>query len=545
MLRIAFRFPAGKFHATPWDRQVNEGIVEWPASPWRILRTLISVWHWKAIDEIDEIVMRNLVLKMVGPPEYRLPRATLGHTRHYMPLYRVDLNKSSKIFDTFAAIDKDDFVGVVWPDVEMSAEESAALDILLGRINYLGRAESWVEARRTDSSFPCNCFPIIGDADTDNDKELVSILLPMSGAGYSEWRNRWIDEQKEVLLARKRAMAEQKGKTIESVKLTKKDLEMIEQQAPSDIFEALQVETTLLKKDGWSQPPGSQWLKYKRPANSFQITPSQRHSIKQLEDVSTVARYAIASQAPPRLTDAISVADRVHVSLVKYSDGSGVFTGCDDNNRPLKDHRHARIFIESNLALGKGRRGDITHVTINSPMGFGRGERQALDRLQKVWGHGGHDIQLILLGVGKPADFAGSDVGKGMCPIFATSTTWVSRTPFIPTRHPKATRAGTPKLDEIGLQIGSAEHDLRRLLKENEFPEPVSVERVDSTNLAGHETRWLHFRRDRKNGEGIKSTNMGFGFRIIFQEPVEGPISVGYGSHFGLGLFVPEGKVDR
>jgi CRISPR-associated protein Csb2 len=94
-------------------------------------------------------------------------------------------------------------------------------------------------------------------------------------------------------------------------------------------------------------------------------------------------------------------------------------------------------------------------------------------------------------------------------------------------------------MDDKGIQIGSPEHELRRLLRENGFPEPEKIERVPHTNLAGHKTHWLHFRIDRKNGTGTKSTNMGHGFRITFTAPVRGPIALGYGAHFGLGLFVP------
>jgi len=31
----------------------------------------------------------------------------------------------------------------------------------------------------------------------------------------------------------------------------------------------------------------------------------------------------------------------------------------------------------------------------------------------------------------------------------------------------------------------------------------------------------------------------GFGFEVVFSEPVRGPIALGYGCHFGLGQFVP------
>ena len=35
------------------------------------------------------------------------------------------------------------------------------------------------------------------------------------------------------------------------------------------------------------------------------------------------------------------------------------------------------------------------------------------------------------------------------------------------------------------------------------------------------------------------ATRSGFGFRLSFASPIPGPLALGYGSHFGLGLFVP------
>ena len=102
MLAIEIRFPAGKYHATPWNRQVNEGAVEWPPAPWRILRALISTWHHKLQAEIDEETIRKIIEKLDSLPQYFLPKASLGHTRHYMPLYR---EATTMVIDTFAAIE--------------------------------------------------------------------------------------------------------------------------------------------------------------------------------------------------------------------------------------------------------------------------------------------------------------------------------------------------------------------------------------------------------------------------------------------------------
>ena len=42
MIALSVRFIAGRYHATPWGHHVNEGLIEWPPSPWRILRALLA-----------------------------------------------------------------------------------------------------------------------------------------------------------------------------------------------------------------------------------------------------------------------------------------------------------------------------------------------------------------------------------------------------------------------------------------------------------------------------------------------------------------------
>jgi CRISPR-associated protein Csb2 len=256
-------------------------------------------------------------------------------------------------------------------------------------------------------------------------------------------------------------------------------------------------------------------------------------------DPPTVARFSLNGQAP-RLTDAILLAERVHAALVELSDGSSVFTGCDESGVPLKGHAHAHILSESNCALGRGRGGEITHITIYAPAGFGLVERAALEDIREVWGSG-LQVPLNLMGMGRPEDFGGLNVGRGESLLMAEATTWVSRTPFVPTRHPKVTRAGVPKVDATGLQIGCPEHELRRLLWLAGFPEPVLVEPVAGTTLGGREVSWREFQRRREKGEGSRAADgRGYGFRVEFAEAVRGPVAVGYASHFGMGGFQNE-----
>ncbi|HAA54645.1 MAG TPA: type I-U CRISPR-associated protein Cas5/Cas6, partial [Myxococcales bacterium] len=105
MFAIKFRFLTGRYHATPWDRQVNEGAIEWPPSPWRIYRALLACWHLKGGD-IEEAQMRALIEQLVSvQPHYHIPDGVVAHTRHYMPLGALDgktsQDKTTKILDAF------------------------------------------------------------------------------------------------------------------------------------------------------------------------------------------------------------------------------------------------------------------------------------------------------------------------------------------------------------------------------------------------------------------------------------------------------------
>jgi CRISPR-associated protein Csb2 len=225
------------------------------------------------------------------------------------------------------------------------------------------------------------------------------------------------------------------------------------------------------------------------------------------------------------------VAERVHFALVDLSNGSSVFTGCDSNRQPLQGHRHAYVFCESHP---DSIAGEITSAIVYSRMGFDSKDQEALQSLGRVWGPD-LEVSLTLQKMGRPEDFADES------PLLARSRSWVSRTPFLLGRHAKRTRAGVPKCDEQGLQIGGPEHELRRLLKLAKLQEPQALEDVAGTLLGGREVAWREFLRQRERGAGRQVANgAGYGFRIEFAEAVQGPVAVGYASHFGMGGFQSE-----
>lgn len=246
MLKIELRFPAGRFHATPWGRHVNEGAVEWPPSPWRLLRALIATWHLKNKTRArDDTILRTLVTKLAGAlPVFQLPRASAGHTRHYMPINEGKNEKRTKVFDTF--LHPAGAVRIVW-DVDLEKDERALLAAMLINLGYFGRAESLVEATLLSDSeiIEPNARPLETDTMLAKDEELVRLLTPMRADDYEKWR-----AEREPRAQASEASKPKTGKKRARRKTLRSDL-------PQDIFKALLADTGDLQRAGWSLPPGS------------------------------------------------------------------------------------------------------------------------------------------------------------------------------------------------------------------------------------------------------------------------------------------------
>lgn len=561
MVVVEVRFPAGRYHATPWERDVNEGEVEWPPSPWRIVRALIATWHQKVDEEeVDRATLERLVVALGSElPEYCLPPAVAAHSRHYMPLYETHKGATRKIFDAFLRVAEEPLL-IRWPDIDLDEEARSALGLLVSRLGYLGRAESWTEVRLVEDmqEFAPNC--VTTNEPPGDDQIIVNVLALTDPEEYGSWREEMTETLKGSKLAEKREKARERGKDPAKKKLTKTNLRRIEEALPSSLYDAACTRTEVLQKQGWSRPPGTRWVSFVRPrvpvsapARAVAAIPDTRFP--------TVARYALAGQVLPRMTEAVSIGERIHISLIANSDGHPVFTGRDEEGEPRGDHTHAYILPESH-----GKHGRITHVTVVAKMGFDQVARTALGRLGKrgIWGHGEDGIQCVLLGVGRSEDLAGWNVREGACDMLVESTRWRSRTPFVPTRYPKQRKSGEPKTRKGSIKVGDADpellanvgifgvgggqvmiqkagatDELLRFLELRGFSRPDRIVPITDTNLAGRRTRWLEFRTRRKKGWGRRGYGHGFGFEIGFSAPVIGPIALGYGAHFGLGRFEP------
>lgn len=134
---LVLTFPLGRFHATPWDRHVNEGAVELPPSPWRLLRMLYAVWQYRC-PELPEAVVHPLLADLAAPPAFYVPAHSISHSRHYYP----DANDGTdRILDAFAVFGAHDQLAAQWP-VGLTPDRLDALRRIAGSIPYFGRADS-------------------------------------------------------------------------------------------------------------------------------------------------------------------------------------------------------------------------------------------------------------------------------------------------------------------------------------------------------------------------------------------------------------------
>ena len=328
MTVLELSFPAGRFHATPWGRHVNEGAVEWPPSPWRIVRAFIATWYLKARD-IPEATVRSLLDALNQPPSFRLPPAATAHTRHYMPYVKGKNEEMTKVFDTFIQLAEDGAVLVAW-DITLPPKELQALRVLASRLGYLGRAESLVEARVLEgiTGIEANATPLLDGAATPERHELVRVLSAMSPTDY-EHGERTFSRKTSRLRPTRRSRARRQ-------RPLKSPMTCSPRSTPTP---------------GTCRPPAGTYLPVRdlwtTSAREMPLLPAAKPRLRRKGTLPSVARYAVVSTVSPRITQAISVGDRVHDALCKWSDqGKGsamVFTGLDAGGTTIGGHRHAHM----------------------------------------------------------------------------------------------------------------------------------------------------------------------------------------------------------
>lgn len=525
MPTMKLRFPGGRYHATPWGHHVNEGLIEWPPSPWRLLRALIACgFSSQGWSEVPESA-RQLIDKLAGVlPSYQLPEASAAHSRHYMPYIEGKNQKTTLVFDTWANVGSGELF-IHWP-CDLAEEETDLLGQLSAALGYLGRSESWVEAElvadREMNPKEFNAYPWLEGMNPGVDFEQVSLVAAIPPEEYREWQQK----QSEAALS---LLPLPEGKRKPPKTLMAKRAKAV-QPFPPDLLECLTKDTVWWKGHGWSQPPGSQRVLYWRKRDALQV--GVPRAIRKRR-VAPVEMMLLAVTTPsgnrsalPPVQRTLPQAELFHRAVIgKAANGEEIncpsLTGKDEYDRPRKDHRHAHT-----LPVDLDGDGRIDHIVVYAEMGLCDTAQRAIRTLWRTWTKGGvGDLQLAVIGHGKldtlrdlPDKLRAN--AESLLGPRGSARIWESVTPFVPPRYLKKygrnTLAGQVKAE----------------LASRDLPEAVEVQHDPDL------TRKLrHHIRHRSHGRNQPPMNVGFGLRLEFESPQSGPILLGYASHYGLGMF--------
>ncbi|MGQ9917126.1 MAG: type I-G CRISPR-associated protein Csb2 [Bryobacteraceae bacterium] len=516
MVVIRLRFPGGRYHATPWDSHVNEGRVEWPPSPWRLLRGLVSVGFttqsWSEVPETAKSLLKKLAEKS---PSYWLPVVTPGHSRHYMPLgkFKNKVEETTLVWDTWLNISKEEAVSVFW-DVELTEEEKTLLQSLVGSLNYLGRSESWVIGEVHFDGFvgkEPNAFPATAAPGPSHDWEPVMLMAPLT-----TW------EGDTVLFQRP---ARGHGK--------RRDGGRAQQEGRLSWLECMLQDTDQWKSAGWSSAPGTTKVKYLRHKNCIQnVTATIKRDVSgrrvECALLCLTTPSGVRSALPP-VQRTLAQTELLHDALVSHvcrMEGAACpeLTGRDEDGLPLRNsHTHAHI-----LALDLDHDRHIDHFLIFAPMGLGYAAQTAIRRMRRTWTKGGAgDLQLALACSGNLESLRqiGPPLKRGILEVLGPaggSLAWVSKTPYVPPRFLKKTGKNS-----LAGMINSE-------LTGRGFPK---AKRVEILPVSEEPAPFRHFLRIRSRGGTPPPVDIYYCLRIELEAAARGPLVLGYGSHYGLGLF--------
>jgi CRISPR-associated protein Csb2 len=319
---VALHFPTGRYHATPWGRAVNEAAIEWPPSPWRLLRALYATWQWRAPNLAPDVV-EGALSALAPAPSFRLPRHAEAHTRHYYPdaAYGTD-----KVFDPFAALDPAAEVVVRWPST-LDAEGRKVISRLCSLLPYLGRADSLCQAR------------LLTEAETDQ--------LPIGG---------WLDP------------GDLGG-------LDRPGTRVLAPVPPLDL-PALLATTTAVRRGGRTTPPGARWLSY--PAAVPARPPAVRRTAPHRTRVEGV-RIALDGPVRPTHHQAVLYGHALRRAALSRAGQSATFSGRAGDGVRDDGHVHAHY-----LFLDLDEDGLLDAAVVWAPEGLTDTDVAALTRIDRL-----------------------------------------------------------------------------------------------------------------------------------------------------------------
>ena len=413
MTTIELRFPAHRFHATPWGRHVNEGVAEWPPSPYRLLRSLYDAWKRKHPYLPEATVAEVFRALSAEAPRFALPIATASHTRSYLNSNTEDPTDKSLIFDAFVAVSPGESCYLTWPNVQLATQQRETLERLLGSLNFVGRSESWVEAKIFEGEVRAaiRCEPL---AETDQSGETIPVACATPATEYHETRP-WL--------------------------------------------EAIAYSTAQYQKDRRSSPPAMRMVQYVRPLAALMTRVPK--PLRENAAGTQAILLALAAPVLPLVTATVEIAEQIRVRLMGIhkrlvrdpTKVSPKFSGKSSDGSPLSGHQHAFI-----LPLGNDL-GRISSVLIytRSEEGFDGSELRAILQVHSLYQSGSEE------GIRTVGTWRGRCDDESVRPRIKKVE---SKTPFVAPRH---WRRGRGSVEEF------LKAEVCRECRNHRLPNPIDV----------------------------------------------------------------------
>jgi CRISPR-associated protein Csb2 len=485
MIALRIEFLVGRFHANPWDRGTNDGEVEWPPSPWRMLRAITDGWYRDG--QRDREAFTALLDRLTEPPLYLLPRATAGHTRHYMPLATIKNGRpeTTLVLDSFIALERGRestaAAYTVWPHVELTPHERAILERCCALVGYLGRAESWC------------AVTVIDTLPSDDALETVDLA----------------------------SRATHDGPTV-------RRLAVGPSLRGSGLLAALSETTSEMRKARRLMPVGAAWAEYRLPPE-FLMVREQYDRSERTQPVfgPAILRLALErgehSPKPP-IEDAVVFSDLFRAAAIsRLSDRESepathrlAGKAVDGSKREGHDHPYF-------LPFDAEGRGEIDGVDVWFPQGCTQAEYLAVTTVPELREHVVYKDNFPLTFVGRVRR--------------TQSAVWQSATPIVLERFPKVRGSNGSRrvVDAPEEQIADM---IVRTVGQRARVQIWPPARGIARGHGGH-IRIDAFRRTRVRKQTPPLPVAAA--TIEFDEPVDGPIVLGRLAHFGLGRFVAIG----
>lgn len=371
---LLLTFPWGRYHATPWGRHVNEGAVELPPSPWRLLRSLYSVWRTR-VPHLPEDHVHDLLAALAAPPMFFVPGHTISHTRHYYPdsTHRTGAASTDRTLDAFAVFDPGAELAVRWP-FDLPADQTAVVRELAAALPYFGRADSVCEASTPAGWEPDGhtaWIPLDVADEIPPDAQATAVLAPD------------LPLQIESLLAR-----------------------------PVDV-----------RASGLLFPPGTRLVGYQRTPSPPRVMPPARTRPARAV---TAVRFQVLHAAFPPQTDALVYTDLMRqaaVSKLGQRLETSMLAGKTESGGALeRQHAHSHYLP----ILHEGR---LRELVVWTPAGLSEQELKALTSVRRLTSPISDQWRLTV----RTADIG--TIEQAAPELVGPATTWLSTLPFTPNRY--------------------------------------------------------------------------------------------------------------